>query len=208
VFVVYDNIQYTKKGWINRNRMLQNGSDAMFSLPLKSDADGLDVRERRLAASFDRGKLLRQFEGAYRRAPHFDQTFALLRRIVLNEADNLFDYLRGSIQATCEHLGLATRLQVSSQVAIDHAMKAQDKVLAMCSALGADTYVNPIGGTDLYDKAAFAARGVELRFIKSLPWEYPQLGAPFVPWLSIADVLMFNPLPTVRERVAGHYEMQ
>ena len=39
VFVVYDNIKYTKKGWINRNRMLRNGSDMVFSLPLKKDSD-------------------------------------------------------------------------------------------------------------------------------------------------------------------------
>jgi len=206
VFVVYDNIQYTKKGWINRNRMLLNGSDAMFSLPLKADADGLDVCDRSLAPSFDRSKLLRQFEGAYRRAPYFEETFPLLQRIVRGEADNLSEYLRGSIEAMHDHLGLSTELRISSHVAIDHGLKGQDKVLALCSALGAETYVNPIGGTELYDKAVFAAHGVELQFIRSQPFEYPQFGAPFVPWLSIADVLMFNPLSTVRERVGGHYE--
>jgi len=49
VFVIYDNIKYTKKGWINRNRMLQNGKDVIFSLPLKNDSDYLDVCERELA---------------------------------------------------------------------------------------------------------------------------------------------------------------
>eukprot|EP01036_Dinobryon_divergens_P050949 gene50949-68197_t len=53
LFVVYDNIKYTKKGWINRNRLLQNGTDAVFSLPLKKDSDALDVRERELAADFN-----------------------------------------------------------------------------------------------------------------------------------------------------------
>ena len=65
-FIVYDNIKYTKKGWINRNRMLQNGKDVMFSLPLKSDSDFLDVCERELAADFNRDKLLNQLKGAYR----------------------------------------------------------------------------------------------------------------------------------------------
>ena len=71
MFIVYDNIKYTKKGWINRNRMLQNGKDVMFSLPLKSDSDYLDVCERELAADFNRDKLLNQFKGAYRRRPVF-----------------------------------------------------------------------------------------------------------------------------------------
>ena len=45
-FVVYDNIKYTKKGWINRNRILVNGSDAYINFPLKKDSDYLDVKDR------------------------------------------------------------------------------------------------------------------------------------------------------------------
>jgi len=79
-FIVYDNIKYTKKGWFNRNRLLQNGADVMFSLPLKSDSDHLDVRDRNLAADFKREKLLNQFRGAYARAPFFGTTFRWLKR--------------------------------------------------------------------------------------------------------------------------------
>src|SRR6476661_8294965 len=78
LFIVYDNIKYTKKGWINRNRMLVNGSDAMFSLALKKDSDALDVVDRELAADFDRAKLLNQWRSGYRRAPFFKDTFPLL----------------------------------------------------------------------------------------------------------------------------------
>ena len=63
-FIVYDNIKYTKKGWINRNRMLRNGEDVMFSLPLQGASDSLDIVERELSDSFDREKLLSQFSGA------------------------------------------------------------------------------------------------------------------------------------------------
>src|SRR5467141_3329484 len=90
LFIVYDNIKYTKKGWINRNRLLRNGKGVVFSLPLKSDFDHLDVRERELAADFNRDKLLNQFEGAYRRAPHFALTFPLIERIVRHHDSNLF----------------------------------------------------------------------------------------------------------------------
>src|SRR5260221_7252727 len=75
LFIVYDNIKYTKKGWISRNRMLQNGRDVMFSLPLRSDSDHLEVRERELAAGFNRDKLLNPIEGAYRPAPFFSRDF-------------------------------------------------------------------------------------------------------------------------------------
>ena len=82
LFIVYDNAKYTKKGWINRNRMLKNGKEALFSLPLKSGSDSLDVCERDLAATFNRDKMLNQFKAAYRRAPFFDQTFRLIEGIV------------------------------------------------------------------------------------------------------------------------------
>lgn len=207
VFVVYDNIKYTKKGWINRNRFLQNGADAMFSLPLKKDSDSLDVVQRELSADFDWAKLLKQFKGAYSQAPYFAQTFPLLERIVSCEDGNLFRYLHRALVETCSHLGIGTEIQVSSSVPIDHELKSQDKVLALCGALGANTYINAIGGFDLYDKGAFRARGVELKFIKSKPFEYKQFDAPFVPWLSIIDVLMFNPLDVVRTGIYSNYEL-
>ena len=191
-FVVYDNIKYTKKGWINRNRMLQNGKDAMVSLPLKKDSDTLNVVQRELAADFNRDKLLNQFIGAYRRAPYFEQTFPLVETIVLHEDSNLFGFIHHSIIKTCEHLGIGTEIRVSSEITIDHDLKGQDKVLALCGAVGANTYVNAIGGMELYSKDVFRELGVELKFIKSAPFNYPQLGNEFVPWLSIVDVMMFN----------------
>jgi hypothetical protein len=207
VFVVYDNIKYTKKGWINRNRMLQNSKDVMFSLPLKSDSDYLDVCERELAADFNRGKLLNQFKGAYLRAPYFAQTFPLVEQIVRYEEANLFRFLHYSIAKTCEHLGILTEIRVSSDIAIDHDLKNQDKVLALCEAVGASTYVNAIGGMDLYSKDTFREKGIDLKFIKSIPFEYPQFGDEFVPWLSIIDVMMFNPLDTIRTCISTNYEL-
>lgn len=207
LFVVYDNIKYTKKGWINRNRMLQNGKDAMFSLPLKSDSDFLDVRERELAADFNREKLLGQFSGAYRRAPYFEQTFPLVEQIVRHEDTNLFRYLHHSIVKTCEHLEIGTGIKISSDIAIDHGLRNQDKVLALCAATGASTYVNAIGGMELYSRETFRDKGIDLKFIRTKPFEYVQLGNAFIPWLSIIDVMMFNPLETIQTCITTNYEL-
>jgi len=206
-FIVYDNIKYTKKGWINRNRMLLNGTDAMFSLPLKKGSDSLDVVERELTADFDRTKLLNQFKGAYSRAPHFELTYPVLEQIVRHEDANLFRYIHNSIVRLSEHLGIKTEIRISSEIGIDHDLKGQDKVLALCKAVGADTYINTIGGVELYAKDDFRIQGIDLQFIKARPFEYAQLGARFVPWLSIVDVLMFNPLNTVRACINENYEL-
>ena len=207
LFIVYDNIKYTKKGWINRNRMLQSGKDVMFTLPLESDSDYLAVCERALAADFNRDRLLNQFKGAYRRAPFFAQTFPLIEQIVRHEDMNLFRFLHNSIVKTCAHLGITTEIRISSGVAIDHDLKNQDKVLALCEAVGANIYVNAIGGMELYSKETFRERGIDLKFIRSKPFEYPQFGDMFVPWLSIVDVMMFNPLDTIQTCIASNYEL-
>lgn len=207
IFVVYDRIKYTKKGWINRNRFLQNGSDAVFSLPLKKGADQLDIAERELAAEFDRTRLLAQFKGAYHRAPYFRQTFALVEQIVRYPHANLFEYLLHSIERVSRHLSLRAEIRVSSTIPIAGDPKGRDRVLATCKALGAERYINAIGGIELYDRDDFASHGISLSFIKSQPWTYTQFNNNFVPWLSIVDVLMFNSIETVREQIANGYDM-
>ena len=187
--------------------MLQNGRDVMFSLPLRSDSDYLDVCERVLSEEFNRDKLLNQFKGAYRRAPYFALTFPLLEQIVRYEDTNLFRFLHHSIIKICEHLGIATEIRISSDIAIDHDLKSQDKVIALCKAVGATTYVNTIGGVELYSKETFLEKGIDLKFIRSLPFEYPQLGNEFVPWLSIIDVMMFNPPDTIQTCIATNFEL-
>lgn len=206
VFVVYDNIQYTKKGWINRNRLLQNGKDVLFSVPLKNAPDHLDVCEREVAETFDANKLLRQFAGAYRRAPYFDATFALLENVLQHKERNLFGFLHHALLQTCQYLGITTDICISSTLPIDHRLKAQDKVLALCAATGATTYLNAIGGQALYRKDDFAHHNITLQFLRAKPFTYPQFGADFVPWLSIIDVLMFNPLEHIQQHLLNHYE--
>lgn len=205
-FVVYDNIEYTKKGWINRNRFLRNGADAPFTLPLKKGSDFLDIRERSLADDFNPASLLNPFREAYRKAPFFDAVFPLIESIVTAAPRNLFEYLLNSLVMTAAYLEITTPIIVSSTVPIDHGLKAGDKVLAMCGALGADRYLNTIGGQALYAADTFASAGVELKFIQARPVTYAQFGEPFVPALSIVDVMMFNSPDAVR-RMLGEYDL-
>lgn len=92
-FVVYDNIKYTKKGWINRNRFLLNGKEALFSLPLRKDSDFLDVNQRYLADSFDREDLINRLREAYRKAPEHTAFMPVLEDIIRCPSSNLFDYI-------------------------------------------------------------------------------------------------------------------
>jgi WbqC-like protein family len=194
-FVVYDNIQFSKKGWFHRNRMLQNGADVYFSLPLKSDSDYLNVDQRFLAHSWaesEREKMARKFKENYKKAPFFSQNWPLIEEILFLENSNLFEFNLNSIKKICEALAIKTEIKVSSTIAIDHTLKGQEKVLALCTTLGADTYINPVGGMELYDKNTFKNNSMDLEFLKSRLPTYPQFLSNFVPALSILDNLMFT----------------
>jgi len=207
LFIVYDNIKYTKKGWINRNRILQNGKDATFSLPLKQGSDHLDIRDRELAIDFSADQLLKKITGAYRKAPFFVQTFKLIENILQNKNQNLFQFIHESIIKTCAHLEIQTEIRVSSEIETLPDLKHQKRVIALCKTVNATTYINAIGGLDLYSKEEFKDQGVELKFIRSLPFQYPQFDATFVPWLSIIDVMMFNSPETIQKYLHEGYEL-
>jgi len=206
-FVVYDNVKYTKKGWINRNRYLLEGKETVFSVPLKGDSDFLEVRERLVAEDFDRQRLLARIGQAYRKAPFFEPAFALFAKAVSNPDRNLFGFVHQSIADVCGYLGIDTLIVPSSGIAIDHSLRGEEKVVAICLASGASVYVNAIGGLELYSREAFSGHGIALQFLKSRPIEYAQFGAAFVPWLSILDVLMFNAPETIRGFLADGYEL-
>lgn len=200
-FIVYDTVKYTKKGWINRNRFYLNGQDEMFSLPLKADSDALDVNARSIADNFDPDKLLRQFKGAYQKAPYYAENFPVIETILGYSGRNLFSYIYHSIEQMCAYLGITTPLRKASDLptAAPDA-KGQDRVIKICKSAGATEYINPIGGLELYQRQAFAKQGLGLKFIKSRPLNYVCFGQPCLPHLSVLDVLMFNS----REQVKGY----
>ena len=167
-FVIYDNIKYTKKGWINRNRMLQNGMDKTFTIPLVKSSDKLDIVERRVSLDFSRHKLLSQFRGCYLKAPYFGEIWPIIENIVNFQDNNLFRYIQHSIVLICEHLEIDTEIVISSDIPANHKMVAQDRVLSICQEMHAETYINPIGGVNLYSKDKFANKGCELKFIKPI----------------------------------------
>lgn len=193
-FVIYDNIQYSKRGWINRNRILVNGKDEFITLPLKKDSDYLNVVDRQLSdnAALELKKIVRKVENSYRKAPYFETGFPLIQEIVENKERNLFKFLVQSLQVVLKELNIKTKLIISSEIDIDHNLKGQEKVLALCQALKATAYINPIGGVELYKKEQFNTKGIDLFFLKTNQLTYAQFDYQFISFLSIIDVMMFN----------------
>jgi hypothetical protein len=199
-FITYDNIQYSKRGWIRRNRILVNGQASLFSLPLEKGSDYLDIVERRLADSFETAasRILRRIEGAYRRSPYFPAVMPVVERCFASPDRNLFTFIHASMLIVRSYLGISTPITVSSSLKTDRGLKGQERVIATCRERRAEHYLNPINGRSLYDRRAFAEAGIRLSFLQSAVIEYPQYGDDFVPSLSIVDVMMFNSVETIR----------
>ena len=150
-------------------------------------------------------KLLKTIEQAYK-APYFNDVFPLIEGIILQNEKSLSKYLAGLITRVCGYLGINTRLVLSSETEKDNSLKGQDKVLEICGILGANRYINAIGGMELYSKGAFEKLNIELSFIKTREIKYKQYNNEFVPNLSIIDVMMFNSKEEIK-RMLNEYDL-
>ena len=208
-FVVADDVTFIKQGWINRNRLLINGRAAYFTVPLRRHpADSLirdveidDGNQRRWRVT-----LLKTIANFYRRAPSFDRVYPLVERVIGGPFTRIADMARASLREVCEYLGVPVSIVDSSAVYGNAHLHGQARILDTCRAEGASDYVNAIGGRALYSREVFLAHGIRLHFVATPPIEYRQFTAPFVPSLSVIDLLMFNPPEAARE-LLQRYEL-
>lgn len=204
-FVVYDNIKYTKKGWINRNNLLINNESKLFSIPLLKDSDFLNISQREVSSTFEPEKLLNLVSSSYSKSPEFSNVYTLLKNCLFYESNNLFDFIFYSINEICNYLNIKTKLHISSNIDIDHNLKSADKVLSLCKKLNATSYINPIGGLELYDKEYFKKEGVELFFLENVETEYQQFSKNYVSSLSIIDAMMHLTKKDLMHRIEEDY---
>jgi hypothetical protein len=199
-FIIYDNIQYTKKGWINRNRILINNKDEYITLPIKKDSDYLNVNQRFLSNNWaqDRIKLLNKINESYRKAQYFEKVYPIIEKCINFEDPNLFNFIYNSLQEILLYLKISTKITRSSLIDINHNLKSEEKVLEICKKKNASIYINPIGGIELYSKTYFESNGIKLDFQKSNEIKYNQFKNIFVPSLSIIDVIMFNSIEEIK----------
>lgn len=208
-FVIYDNIQFTKKGWIKRNRFLNNNKEQLFTIPLKKDSSLLDIRDRSLSdmAKKENERTIRRIEAAYLKAPFFSDAMPIINDCFANNNENLFSFIYNSIKVISNYLMINTEIIKSSSISADHSLKKEDRVIDLCISLDASAYINLSGGIDLYSKERFLDNNIELYFIKSLDTPYGQFNDSFVPRLSIVDVMMFNSAEEISKNLINDFEI-
>ena len=202
IFVIYDDVNYIMRGWVNRNNILEQGRRKLFTLETSGASQNKLINQ--VSVGQNAGSLLKTFHQNYQKAPYFDPVIKMLSELLLSDEKNLARLISATIRRICSYLMIDTQLIVSSEVFANSGLKGADRIVDICKRLGADEYINAIGGKALYGKEFFLDQGIRLFFIESAPVEYGQFGAPFVPGLSIVDVMMFNPPETIQKYLRSY----
>ena len=199
-YIIYDDVNFIKGGWINRNKILMNGEDKQINLQMHNASPNKLINEVEVLGNIVYNKkLLKTLESNYGKAPYFSDAFPVINNIITLEEKNLAKYLESSIRLVCKYLSINTEILVSSEIKKNNELRGQDKVIEICKILEADEYINAIGGQDIYSREDFDAQRILLRFLKTGKIIYRQLMNDFVPNLSIIDVMMFNSPEQIKE---------
>ena len=204
LFLVYDDVAYIKQGYINRNSILSANGAARFTIPVPGPSSNKLISE--LAFSWDAAKVLKTIEQSYSKAPHFEDVFPVIRETLELEDRSIASVCQKSFKNIFSYLGIEKQFKKTSELEYDRSATARDRLIALCRQFDADCYINAPGGRKLYAKPEFSKQGINLKFVDSLPIEYSQGNAEFVPNLSIIDVLMHCP-PEEVKHLLNHYQL-
>lgn len=202
MFFVGDNYAYIKRGWINRNRILFQGAPEYFGIEVLKASSFSLINELNIA-NINKYKKMNKLYEAYHKAPHYEIGAQLVEEILDSREKNLSEFLISSIKTICGYLEINTPIHRMSELEGNDRYKREERIYDMCHRLGANTYINPIGGRELYDVGEFEKRGIKLQFINTGDITYKQFGVHFVEKLSILDVIMFNSKNEIQEMLGN-----
>lgn len=206
-YVIYDDVNFIKGGWINRNNILINNEAKLFNIQMQGASSNKLINEIEVSSNqVWKKKFLKTIENSYSKAPFYNEVYPVLEGIINHDETNLAKYIINSISKVCDYLNIDTKLIISSDINKDNELKGQDKVIEVCKILGADEYYNAIGGQSLYSYSDFKKSGIKLSFLKTNMSEYKQFNDEFVGGLSIIDVMMFNSVSDIKTKLE-EYEL-
>ena len=189
-FVIYDDVNFIKQGYVNRNNMLQNQKAHLFTLELIGASSNKKINEIKIGGNSN--KLLKTIKQNYSKSPFYKDVFPVLDEILNNEEKELSKFLGFSLERIAGYLDIDTKFLYSSDIKNDKTFKAQDRLIDMSKILNATGYINAIGGVELYGKEVFSQNDINLSFLKTHEISYKQFNNAFVSDLSIIDIMMFN----------------
>lgn len=166
-FVFYDDAQYMKNGWINRNRIAIGEEEKWVTLPVEHSGLRTKINERHYILKENVEAIKRKLVAAYSRAPNFEKAYRFVCDLLDFDDPNVAVFNTNLLCESAHRLGIDCHFAVSSEIAQSDGRRGEAKVIDMCRALGADHYINPIGGLELYDPRRFSEAGLRLSFLQT-----------------------------------------
>ena len=195
-FIFYDDVNYIKKGWVNRNRILVNGEGKLFTVPVVKSSQNklIDEIECELSEKWKNG-FKKTLHHSYKKAPYYNQVLPLIEKILSNSKPDLIisNLAAKTVKIITKYLELETVFEFSSiSYPETQGLEKASRLKSIVKLNHSDNYINLIGGMELYNKNDFAQNGIILNFLQSGNIIYQQFSNKFIANLSIIDVLMFN----------------
>tara|TARA_Y100001958_G_C21232777_1_gene558718 strand:- start:1709 stop:2407 length:699 start_codon:yes stop_codon:yes gene_type:complete len=204
-FIIYDDVNFINKGWINRNNILINNEKYMFTVPLKNASQNVLIKDLELAHTEKwKKKFLKTIKHAYSKTPFFERIFFIINEVINSKSRFIIDWHLKSIYMINEYLKINTIIVESSSIYKNKQLNGQSRILDICYKEKCNQYINPIGGKDLYNSDVFMNQGIKLNFLKSIKLKYNQSSKVFVPWLSIIDVMMYNDIEAIQKNLKSY----
>ena len=206
-FVLFDEAQYMKQGWVNRNRILKPGGGWQYiQVPVAKHPTSASICDVQIADDSKwKSRILNQLAQYRSKAPFYGETAGAVEAALMNGDELSIGALNCRIvREICALLSIDTDVLVSSAHRFDYSgvKDTGDWALAHATQLGATELLNPSGGFDLLDATKFKARGIGLSSLENSAITYSQSGTPFESSLSIIDVLMHNGIAGTQEFLA------
>ncbi|WP_375567409.1 WbqC family protein [Oceaniradius stylonematis] len=199
-FILYDDVQYTTGDWRNRNRIRTSNGPKWLTLPVqKKHRLQRRICDVEVSDPGWGGDHWNKLEQSYRKAPAFEETARWLRPLYETEETNLSRINCSFLTAICGFLGIKTPLGWSWDY--EKSGDRSERVLALCRAAGADTYVSGPAAKGYLDVGLFESAGVSVEWFSYDRLEpYPQIHGGFEQAVSIVD-LLFNCGPQARDHL-------
>ncbi|WP_418103778.1 WbqC family protein [Vibrio harveyi] len=188
VFVFYDDVNFPKRGYVNRNSILMNGNVTRFTVPLIKASQNKLINE--ISCQGDLSKVIATIRQAYSKAPYFNDVMPIIES-VLSSSLSISEMAASSTVEVFKYLNVERVFVHSSSLEYNRDSNAQDKLISICKLYEVSEYINSIGGYELYSKDSFLDEGISLQFLKKKPISYKQGGDEFIDNLSIIDLLMY-----------------
>lgn len=167
-FVIYDDAQYIKGGWINRNRILTNGKPCWLTLPVSRASLTLSINQRHYLLDDDAiGAIKRRLQTSYAKAPAYDEIFPIVCELLDYGNSNVADFNTNLLKKLATRLGITCKFIVSSEIDKSTTLRGEAKVIDLCHRIRARHYINAIGGKDLYHKSRFEEARLRLSFLQT-----------------------------------------